>query len=253
MTGAFAGRTAVVTGGASGIGRAATVALAREGAAVAFTYVTSQDEAAEVSQEIAGSGGRALPIRADMTKADEVEAVFARTDAELGPVDILFANAGGLLKRERCVDTDPAFWDEAFAVNVRSTFLACQAALKRMEPRRRGAIVTMSSLAAYDGGGPGASHYAASKGAIVSYTRALAKEVGPLGIRVNGVAPGLIATRFHDRFNTAEGRAATVARTPVRREGRPEDVAEAVLYLASERSGFLAGEILQINGGLGVF
>jgi 3-oxoacyl-[acyl-carrier protein] reductase len=138
-------------------------------------------------------------------------------------------------------------------VNVKSTFLACKAALTRMEPRKHGVIVTMSSLAAFDGGGPGASHYAASKGAISTYTRSLAKEVGPLGIRVNGVAPGLIGTRFHDVFNTPEGRRATVERTPVRREGTPEDVAEAVLYLASERSSFLAGEIIQINGGLGMF
>jgi 3-oxoacyl-[acyl-carrier protein] reductase len=251
--GEFSGRVALVTGGASGIGRAATMALAREGAAVAFTYMTSADEAQEVGKAVTDAGGRALALQADMTKWDEVEAVFAKAEEALGPVDILFANAGGLLKRERCVDTSPDFWDEVFAVNVKSTFLACKAALTRMEPRRRGIIVTMSSLAAFDGGGPGATHYAASKGAISTYTRGLAKEVGPLGIRVNGVAPGLIGTRFHDIFNTPEGRKATVDRTPVRREGTPEDVAEAVVYLASEKSSFLAGEIIQINGGLGMF
>ena len=251
--GEFSGRMALVTGGASGIGRAATLALAREGAAVAFTYMTSADEAREVETEITGSGGRAVALQADMTRWDAVEDVFARAEKALGPVDILFANAGGLLKRERCVDTSPDFWDEVFAVNVKSTFLACKAALARMEPRRRGVIVTMSSLAAFDGGGPGATHYAASKGAISTYTRGLAKEVGPLGIRVNGVAPGLIGTRFHDVFNTPEGRRAMVEKTPVRREGTPEDVAAAVVYLASEKSSFLAGEIIQINGGLGMF
>jgi 3-oxoacyl-[acyl-carrier protein] reductase len=251
--GEFSGRVALVTGGASGIGRAATLALAREGAAVAFTYMTSADEAREVAGIVSGAGGRALPLQADMTRWDAVEGAFAAAEAQLGPVDILFANAGGLLKRERCVDTSPDFWDEVFAVNVKSTFLACKAALARMEGRGRGVIVTMSSLAAYDGGGPGATHYAASKGAITTYTRGLAKEVGPLGIRVNGVAPGLIGTRFHDQFNTPEGRKATVDRTPVRREGTPGDVAEAVVYLASERSSFLAGEIIQINGGLGMF
>lgn len=253
MAGELTGQVAIVTGGASGIGRAASLALAREGARVALTYMTSSDEAREVEATIAGEGGRALTLRADMTRAEEVDDAFARAEAELGPLNILFANAGGLLKRERCVDTSPAFWDEVFAVNVTSTFLACRAALRGMEERRSGAIVTMSSLAAYDGGGPGASHYAASKGAISTYTRALAKEVGPLGIRVNGVAPGLIGTRFHDRFNTAEGRRGTVDRTPARREGTPEDVADAVVYLASERSSFLAGEIIQINGGLGMF
>ncbi len=249
----FSGRVALVTGGASGIGRAATLAFAREGAAVAFTYITSEDEARELESRILVAGGRALALQADMTEWEEVEQAFARAEEALGPVEILFANAGGLLKRERCVDTSPDFWDEVFAVNVKSTFLACKAALSRMEPRRRGVIVTMSSLAAFDGGGPGATHYAASKGAITTYTRGLAKEVGPLGIRVNGVAPGLIGTRFHDRFNTPEGRKATAERTPLRREGTPEDVAEAVVYLASGRSSFLAGEVIQINGGLGMF
>ena len=253
MSGEFSGKVALVTGGASGIGRAATLAFAREGAAVAFTYMTSDDEAREVQAAIEQEGGRALAIQADMTKPDIVERAFADTEAKLGPLDILFANAGGLLKRERCVDTTPEFWDQVFDVNVKSTFLACRAALSRMEGRGRGVVVTMSSLAAFDGGGPGASHYAASKGAITTYTRALAKEVGPLGIRVNGVAPGLIGTRFHDTFNTPEGRKGTVDRTPVRREGTPEDVAQAVLYLASERSSFLAGELIQINGGLGMF
>ena len=249
----LAGRVAVVTGGASGIGRAATLALSRAGAAVAFTYMTSAGEAREIEAAVTAEGGRVLALAADMTEADAVERVVAEAEDKLGPVDILFANAGGLLKRERCVDTSPAFWDQVFALNVTSTFLACRAALRRMEPRGRGVIVTMSSLAAYDGGGPGASHYAAAKGAVATYTRALAKEVGPLGIRVNGVAPGLIGTRFHDVFNTPEGRRATAERTPARREGTPEDVAEAVVYLASDRSSFLAGEIIQINGGLGMF
>jgi 3-oxoacyl-[acyl-carrier protein] reductase len=227
--------------------------LARAGAKVALSYMTSADGAREVVREIESAGGQALALQADMTNPDTVEAVVAQTEEKLGPLTAVFANAGGLIRRSRCVETPMELWQEAIAINLTSTFLTCQAALKRMEPRRTGAIVTMASLAAYDGGGPGASHYAATKGAIVSYTRALAKEVGPLGIRVNGLAPGLIGTQFHDRFNTPEGRSAVVERTPIRREGTPEDVAEAVLYLASPRSSFLTGEILQINGGLGMF
>lgn len=242
----FQDKVVLVTGGASGIGAAASRAFARGGARVAFTYATSRDEADALAAEL---GALALP--ADLTRPEVVTEIFARIERELGPIDVLFANAGGLLQRSRCVDTSLELWEQAIAVNLTSTFLCCQAALRSMEPRRRGAIVTMSSLAAFDGGGFGAAHYAATKGAVATFTRSLAKEVGPLGIRVNGVAPGLIGTRFHDVFNTPEGRAAAVERTPLRREGRPEDVAEAVLYLASDRASFLAGEILQVNGGVG--
>ncbi len=249
----FSGKTVLVTGGASGIGRAVSLAFARAGANVVLSYVTSAGEAAEVTDAIAAAGGQAVSRSADLTDAAAVDELFAAARSRFGQVDILVANAGGLLKRSRCVDTDPDFWQQAIALNLTSAFLCCRAALTEMEPRGSGAIVLMSSLAAFDGGGPGASHYAAAKGALVSYTRALAKEVGPLGIRVNGVAPGLIGTRFHDVFNTPEGRRTTVERTPLRREGTPDDVAETILFLASPRASFLTGETIQINGGLGMF
>ena len=251
--GELSGRVALVTGGASGIGRASSIALAREGADVALTYFTSAEEARAVASEIEKLGRRALALKADMTDAATVERVVAETEEKLGPIDILFANAGGILKRVRSVEASLDLWNQVFAVNVTSTFLVCQAVLRRMETRKRGAIITMSSLAAFTGGGPGATHYAAAKGAIVTYTRGLAREVGPLGIRVNGVAPGLIGTRFHDVFNTPAGRASAVETTPLRREGTPQDVAEAVVYLASDRSSFITGETIQINGGAGVY
>ena len=241
------GKVALVTGGASGIGGATTRAFARAGARVAFTYLTSADEARAIERENAGT----LGIEADVSDPAAVAAAVARTEAELGPVDVLFANAGGLLKRARCVDSTIELWRDAFEINVFSAFLAAQAVLRSMEPRGTGSIVLMSSLAGFDGGGFGAAHYAASKGAVSTFVRSLAKEVGPLGIRVNGVAPGLIGTRFHDVFNTPEGRANAVKATPLRREGVPQDVAEAVLYLASERSSFITGEVIQINGGTG--
>lgn len=247
------GRVAFVSGGASGIGRASTLAFARAGAAVGFTYWSSAEEAAEIVRTISGEGGRAHAMKVDMKDGAAVEQAVAEAEETLGPIDILFANAGGLVKRSRCTEMTDELWHEVMGVNLTSTFLVCRSVLRRMEPRKRGTIITMSSLAAFDGGGPGATAYAASKGAVATYTRGLAKEVGPLGIRVNGVAPGLIGTRFHDVFNTPEGRQATVDRTPLRREGHPEDVAETVVWLASDKSSFLAGETIQINGGLGMF
>ena len=247
----FSGKVVLVTGGASGIGGATTRAFADAGAKVAFTYMTSADEAGTIEREYTSRGGQVFGLQADMTKPDEVAEVVRGTEQDIGSIDILFANSGGLLKRSRCVDATLELWHEAVSLNLLSTFLVVQATLRSMEPRTSGSIVLMSSLAGFDGGGHGASHYAATKGAVATLVRSLAKEVGPLGIRVNGVAPGLIGTRFHDTFNTPQGRAELVTKTPLRREGTPQDVAGAVLYLASEHAAYVTGEVIQINGGVG--
>jgi 3-oxoacyl-[acyl-carrier protein] reductase len=247
------GKRALVMGGASGIGKATSLALAQAGADVVLTYFSSNQEAEEVVAQIRAMGRKAQAIKADVSDALAAERAYTEAESAIGQVDILFANIGGLIQRCRVVDMPLTLWNEAMNLNLTSTFLICQAALKRMEPRKSGVIVTMSSLAAFDGGGPGSSHYASSKAAVATFTRALAKEVGPIGIRVNGVSPGLIATRFHDTFNTPAGRAGIVERTPARREGQPEDVANAVVFLASERAAFLAGEMIQVNGGLGLY
>jgi len=249
----FTGKVALVTGGASGIGEAATRAFAKAGAKVAFTYISSGTEANALEKEIAEAGGQALAIKADLTKQDETDAAFAAVVRAFGTVDVVFTNAGGILQRIGTVASSLDLWQRAFDLNVMSTYLTCQAAVKIMAEKKSGAIVTMSSLAAMDGGGPGALHYASSKGAIVTYTRALAKELGPLGIRVNGVAPGLIDTRFHVQFNTPEGRKSAVEGTPLRREGTAEDVANLVLFLASDMAAFITGETVQINGGRGLY
>lgn len=249
----FTGQVALVTGGASGIGEAATRAFARAGAKVAFTYISSGAEANALEEEIRTAGGQALAIRADLTKQDETDAAFAAVLRAFGTLDVVFTNAGGILQRIGTTDSTLDLWQRTFDLNVMSTYLTCQAAVKIMTEKKSGAIVTMSSLAAMDGGGPGALHYASSKGAIVTYTRALAKELGPLGIRVNGVAPGLIDTRFHVQFNTPEGRRSAVEGTPLRREGTAEDVANLVLFLASDKAAFITGETVQINGGRGLY
>ena len=242
--------TTFVTGGASGIGAAIVRAHAGRGDNVAFTYWSSQAEADALCAEL---GDRVLALHADVTDEAQVAAAFERALERFGQVDALVANAGGLLQRARCVDTTLEFWNQAMSLNLTSAFLCCRAALRHMLPRKSGNIVIMSSLAGHDGGGPGASHYGAAKGALLSYTRALAKEVGPEGVRVNAIAPGLIATRFHDVFNTPQGRAAGVERTPLRREGQPQDVANATLYLTSQASSFVTGEVIEVNGGMATF
>jgi 3-oxoacyl-[acyl-carrier protein] reductase len=247
----LSGKSVLITGGASGIGQGVALALAGEGANVAITYATS--DPAETVAKLKALGVKTLALPADLRLEKDCDGVVKETLAAFGDLDILVANTGGLLKRSRVVETSLELWNEALAINLTSTFLCCRAALRHMEPKKKGNIILMSSLAAHDGGGPGASHYAATKGAVLTYTRALAKEVGPSGIRVNGLAPGLIATRFHDTFSTAEGRKATAERTPLRREGTPQDVAGAALFLASDDSSFLTGETIEVNGGLGLY
>jgi len=247
----LSGKAVLITGGASGIGQGVAVALAAEGANVAITYATS--DPAQTVDLIKAHGGKALAIKADLRVEKDCDSVVKQTIAAFGDLDVLVANSGGLLKRSRVVETSLELWNEALALNLTSTFLCCRAALRHMETQKKGNIILMSSLAAHDGGGFGASHYAATKGAVLTFTRALAKEVGPLGIRVNGLAPGLIATRFHDAFTPAEGRKATVERTPLRREGTPKDVGTAALFLASDDSSFLTGETIEVNGGLGLY
>ena len=247
------GQVAVVTGGASGIGRAIAEAFGRCGAKVLLTYYLSEQGAAETVAAIEAAGSQAVAVRADVTQEDEAERVITMAVDRFGTLDVLVANAGGLLQRSRVADCPLDLWHQALAVNLTSTFLCCRAAVRYMEQARRGCIITISSLAAHEGGGQGASHYAAAKAGVLTFTKALAKEVGPLGIRVNGIAPGLIATQFHDRFSTPEGRQAVVARTPLGREGRPEDVAGAALFLASPHAAFITGETIEVNGGQGMF
>jgi 3-oxoacyl-[acyl-carrier protein] reductase len=247
----LSGKSVLVTGGASGIGRSIALAFAREGADVAITYMTT--DPSDTLATIRSTGARALAVQADLRSEPVVDEVVGKTVEAFGKLDVLVANTGGLLQRSRAVETPLTLWNDVVAVNLTTTFLCCRAALRQMEPRKTGHLILLSSLAAHDGGGSGASHYAATKGAILTYTRALAKEVGPLGIRVNGIAPGLIGTRFHDTFTPPEARRATVERTPLRREGTPDDVAGAALFLVSPGACFVTGETIEVNGGLGLY
>lgn len=247
------GQVAIVTGGASGIGRGISEAFAQCGASVVLTYYSSQQGANETVAEIERNGGRALALQADLTLEDDVAGVVNKARKHFGKIDTLVANSGGLLQRSTVADCSLELWNKALAVNLTSTFLICRAVLPDMLKVGKGSIITISSLAAHDGGGNGATHYAASKAGVHTFTKALAKEVGPSGIRVNGIAPGLIGTKFHDQFSTPDAREAVVARTPLRREGSPADVAGAATFLASPLSAFITGELIEVNGGQGLY
>ena len=244
------GKVALVTGGASGIGNAISRVLAEQGAAVAVHYFSSAAAAEAVVAAAKTAGHKALGVQADLTKPGEADRVVGATLEGLGGLDILVNNAGYLVQRCPIAEMSDTLYHTIMDVNMTSTFLMCRAALRHMIAKGTGSIVNMSSAAAFAGGGGGAAIYAASKAAVVGFTRALSKEVGPKGIRVNAVAPGQIGTQFHDRFSTPEGRANTIKTIPLGREGLAEEVAHVVAFLASPAASFVNGEVSGINGGM---
>lgn len=243
------GKVAIVTGGARDIGRAVSVKLAREGAKVVVNYHASEEQAETTLNAIRGAGGEAVAVGGDMTKPEDVDRLVHEAVSAFGDrIDILVNVAGGIVARKTLEEADLEFFEWVQKLNFTSTFLVTRAVVPCMG--EGGAIVNFSSQAGRDGGGPGAWAYAASKGAITTFTRGLAKELGPKNIRVNAVCPGMIATVFHDTFTRDEVRANVAAATPLRREGQAAEVADAVAYLASDESSFLTGVNLDINGGL---
>jgi 3-oxoacyl-[acyl-carrier protein] reductase len=243
------GKVAVVTGGARDIGRAVSIKLAREGAKVVVNYFDNEDDAKETIKQIEAFGGKAIYVHADATKQADINNLVEKTKAAFGEkVDILVNVAGGLFARKTLEEVDEDFYNLIMNVNLKSTVFVTQAFAPLMG--EGGSIINFASQAGRDGGGPGAFLYAASKGAVSTFTRGLAKELGPKGIRVNAINPGMIATRFHDEHTKDQVRVNVAAGTPLRREGRAEEVADLVVYLASEKSSFLSGNNVDINGGL---
>jgi len=243
------GKVALVTGGGRDIGRAVSIALAGSGAAVAVNYNTSADKANEVVRDIEAKGGQAMAVKGDVTSEAQITAMIAAIGQRFGErIDILVNNAGGLLARKKLDEMDEKFWDAVITLNLKSVFLVTRAVVPRMS--EGGAIVNLSSLAARDGGGGGALAYSAAKGAVLTLTRGLSKELAPKKIRVNCVSPGMIDTTFHDTFTSPEIRKAVAGRTSIGREGTPDDVANSVLFLASDASAYITGESIEINGGI---
>ena len=245
----FKDKVAIVTGGSRDIGKAISLKLAAAGAKVVVNYFNNEAQGAETVKEIADAGGTAIAVAGDMTKSQDVENLVTESVNAFGDkIDVLVNVVGGLVARKSLEEMDEDFFDVVMKLNVNSVFLATKKVVPLMTDG--GSIVNLSSLAGRDGGGPGAVAYATSKGAVMTFTRGMAKELGPKNIRVNCVCPGMISTTFHDEFTKDAVRKNVAAATPLRREGHASEVADLVAYLASNESSFLTGTSVDINGGL---
>ncbi|MBT8066521.1 MAG: glucose 1-dehydrogenase [Gammaproteobacteria bacterium] len=242
-------KVAIVAGGGRDIGRAVSLALAAKGAKVVVNYYNNEEEGKATAAAIKEAGGEAILVAGDMTKQEDVDNLVAKTVEAYGDtIDILVNVVGGLVARKTLAEADAVWFEYVMRLNVTSTFMTTQAVVPHMN--NGGAIVNFASQAGRDGGGPGAWAYAASKGAVQTLTRGLSKELGPSGIRVNCVCPGMISTTFHDTFTKDEVRKNVAAATPLRREGQATEVADLVVYLASSGSSFVTGAGIDINGGM---
>ena len=240
-------RVALVTGGSRGIGRAVSLYLAARGHAVAVNYATRDEPANQLVQTILAGGGVAAPFKADVSRSDQVKGLFAAIEDRFGRPEILINNAG-ITSDSLLVRLDETNWDRVMDINVKSVYLCSKAALRGMLRARWGRIVSLGSVAGISGN-PGQTNYAASKAGVIAFSKSLSKEVGSRGITVNVVAPGFIETELtaglHKRVVEQ-----VLSGTSLRRLGKPEEVASAVGYLASEEASYITGQVLVVDGGL---
>ena len=242
-------KVALVTGASSGIGYAAAILLAEQGASVAINYKSNSEGANNAAAAITAAGGKAIVIQADVTKSADIKMMVERTTNELGAIDILVNNAGSLVERMKLMEMTEERWDDVMNLNLKSVLFCTQAVAASMIERKSGVIVNLTSIAGRNGGGPGAMHYATAKGGLITLTKGLAKELAPYGIRVNSVAPGVIDTPFHEVFSTPEMIKNFIAGIPMGRLGTPEETAKVIVFLASDAANYVCGETIEVNGG----
>ncbi|MCS6826600.1 MAG: 3-oxoacyl-ACP reductase FabG [Caldilinea sp.] len=245
---AFAGRRVLVTGGSRGIGRAITLAFARLGAEVAFCYRSDQGAAEALLREAATEGLRVQAYQADVADSAAVQQLVADVQSAVGPIDVLVNNAG-FFPAATVLEMTAAEWDAVLRTNLYAVFYCSQAVLPGMIAAGGGAIINIASVAGQRGSARHA-HYAAAKGGVLAFTRSLAREVIAYNIRVNAVSPGRIATELLISEENAQEYARWMADTPARRLGTVDEVADAVLFLASPASAYIVGETIAVNGGL---
>jgi len=244
------GKVALVTGASSGIGHATAQALANCGAAVTINFNRNEIGAELLRKQITANGGKAITVQADVTRVTDVDALLQKTQEEFGTIDVLVNNAGSLIERLRILEMSEERWDQVIDLNLKSAFLCCKAVAPLMMERKSGAIINLSSIAGRNGGALGSIHYSSAKGGLISFTKGLAKELAPFGIRVNAVSPGVIDTPYHEQFSSAEMMKNYVNAIPLGRVGTSEDVAKVIAFLASDASSYLVGETIEVNGGM---
>ena len=245
------GKVALVTGGGTGIGAAIVERLAALRADVACAYNKSRASAEELAGKLTARGTSVFAVKMDVSSEAEVRTGIEAAVRHFGrPVDILVNNAGDNLQPTTVDRMDKELWDRVIAINLGGAFLCAKHCIPAMKERRSGRIVNITSISARTGGGPGSAHYVASKAGLEGFTRALAKEMAPFGVTVNGVAPGVIATPIHDRTNTPESLEKLRQTIPLARIGAPEEIARVVSFVASDDASYITGEIIAVNGGL---
>ena len=249
--GKLIGKRVVVTGGGQGLGLAIVQQFIQEGCQLAIHYHTSRAGADGLVASATSENLKAKAFQADLTNEQSVKSFVQSACEFLGGIDILINNAGDLVARRNLEEIDTDFWEQVININLTSMMLVTRECVAHLCENSASSIVNLASLAGRKGGHAGSLAYSTAKGATLTWTRSLASELGPRGVRVNAVAPGLmLGTRFHDTHTTKESADQTVAGIPLGRAGNPEDVARPVVYLASEYDGFITGATLDINGGV---
>jgi 3-oxoacyl-[acyl-carrier protein] reductase len=244
------GKVALVTGASSGIGAATARDFAAAGYHVVLHYNSNEAGARRTVEAIEKAGGKVWTLQADLSTSEAARGLVAQSLARAGRIDVLVNNAGSLLARKPFLEVTDEFWQQVMDVNLNSAFWVTHAVVPHMVERRSGVIINVSSIAARNGGGPGAIPYATSKAALTGFTKGLSREMIPYGIRVNAVHPGVILTPFHETFTSEERLKAMVAMIPQGRPGRAEEISGVILFLASGAASHIVGESVEINGGM---
>jgi len=247
----FEGKTALITGASRGIGAATAIALANSGASRLVLHYNSYKPGLEnVMTSARNAGAEAVAIQADLGTDTGVEAFLQGLKATGAGIDILVNNAGSLVKRAKLAEFTPELFDRVMTLNVKSAWFIAQAVAPHMIERKSGVIVNVSSIAARNGGGMGATIYAAAKAAVSTITKGLAKELAPQGIRVNAVSPGTVDNNFHSQFSTRQILDAALAATPAGTLGTNEEIADTLVFLCSHAARYIHGQTIEINGGM---